>query len=82
MSLVSDIFHEPKKRGRPSAVSKFPEIIPVVKQFVQENNLQANMKRGSERPFLFGTTCADVKKEIEAKVPEVLSEFPKFSDCM
>lgn len=63
-------------------VSKFPEVIPVVKQFVEHNDLQADLKRGSEQPFLYGTTTKAAKEEVLAKVPEVAQEFPKFSECI
>jgi hypothetical protein len=83
MSLQSDCFQEnEKKRGRKSAVQSFPQIIPVVASFVEENGLEANMKKGSERPFLFGTTNKDVQQEILRKVPEVKEKFPKFSISM
>lgn len=83
MSLVSDLFEEKKvKNGRPSIVSKYPEIIGVVSNFVHENGLEADMKTGSETPFRIGSSNRDVRDEIIRVVPSVLSDNPSFSISM
>ena len=65
MSLKSDIFEDKKnKRGRKSIVSQHPEIIPLVRDFIHENGTQADMKNGSEVPFMLGTKNKDIKNLI------------------
>lgn len=83
MSLASHNFVScEKKAGRKSVVAEFPQVIPVVSNFVRENDLQANMKGGSETPLMYGTTNRAVQQEILRQVPEVKEKFPKLSTSM
>jgi hypothetical protein len=82
MSLQSDIFEEKLKRGRKSIASKHPEAVQEARELVKECGLEADLKKGSETPYVYGTTHAMVRNHVSNEFPEIKSENPKFSTSM
>jgi hypothetical protein len=39
------VFMDPPKRGRPRLTTKFPEIVSVAQNLINQNGLEANLKQ-------------------------------------
>lgn len=69
----------PPRRGRTPLKDKYPEIISVVKNTVEDSGRVANMKSKSNVAHHQGAHLSDLVKEVKAQCPEVANEHPDLS---
>ena len=69
----NDILHSDRKRvGRPSFHKMFPDLVPYVENYIQQNTASAHLKRRNSTMYLNGVTLngitCHVKKELGIEV--------------
>ena len=60
-----------KKRGKKRIVSKFPEIVGVVKKKLEDNSPMAQGRRRTDTMYVNGVTLSELRHEVLNSIPEL-----------
>lgn len=75
-SVQTEVNHETQKEtrsfkihGQPTIVSKFPDIVDRVAEFVKQHGFSAQCRRRTETGYSSGVTVAEIRKHLLKEVP-------------
>ena len=59
------------RRGRPSIVDKYPEIVSVVRKYIEQSTSAAHLRRRTEIMYTNGVTLNDIVKHVKKTIPGI-----------
>ena len=57
--------------GRPSIVSRFPNLVDIVAEFIKQHGYQAHQRRRTETATSCGVTLREIQQHLYEKIPEL-----------
>ena len=65
----NDILHSDRKRvGRPSFHKMFPDLVPCVENYIQQNTASAHLRRRYSTMYLNGVTLNDITRHVKKEL--------------
>ena len=62
-----------KRRGRPSLVDDNPDIVPVIREFIQQNAPEAHLRRRTSVMYTNGVTLQDICNHVKMRLGITIS---------